>query len=190
MEQILNPAQKIKIIDIVRKTLIQYTKKGKAYLPKIEDSELKEKKGVFITLRKRGVLRGCVGCIESSLPLYLEARDMAIAAASQDPRFPPLAESELENLQIEVSVLSSLKKVKNPDEIILGEHGVLVKKNSQTGVFLPQVARETGWQREEFMNNLCLNKAGIRPDSWKNGGCDIFIFRVEAFSDKITGKKG
>ncbi|MCF7873167.1 MAG: AmmeMemoRadiSam system protein B [Candidatus Omnitrophica bacterium] len=183
MDELLTKDQKNKLIQIVRKTLNQYIKEGTKYQPEVKDSELKKDMGVFVTLHKNSSLRGCIGSIIAKNPLYLGARDMAIAASTQDPRFPPVVESELDNIDIEISVLSPLEKIDNPDKIILGKHGVLVKKGFRSGVFLPQVADETGWNKNEFMNNLCVHKAGLEPACWKTGGCDIFIFSAEVFKE-------
>ncbi len=183
MQGLLNQAQKKELIDIARKTLNQYIKEGKTYQPEVDGPQLKKDMGAFVTLRKNGNLRGCIGNIIAKGPLYLGVRDMAIAASTQDPRFPPVEESELEDTDLEISVLSPLKKIENPDEIILGKHGVLVRKGFRSGVFLPQVAEETGWSKEDFMNNLCAQKAGLPADCWKTGGCDIFIFSAEVFEE-------
>lgn len=183
MEKLLTPVQKEKVLAIARETLIQKIKENKTYQPKVRDDKLKEELGVFVTLRKGDGLRGCIGSITATEPLYLAVREMAIAAASQDPRFPPVSDAELDDIKIEVSVLSPLQKINNPDKIILGKHGVLVKKGFQSGVFLPQVAAETGWDKKEFMNNLCAQKAGLASDCWQTGECDIFIFRAEVFAE-------
>ncbi|MCF7871036.1 MAG: AmmeMemoRadiSam system protein B [Candidatus Omnitrophica bacterium] len=183
MEGILNHVQKKELINIARKTLNQYIKKGETYQPEVDDLELKKDMGAFVTLRKNGNLRGCIGNIIAKSPLYIGVRDMAIAASTQDPRFPPVEESELDDINLEISVLSPLEKIDNPDKIVLGKHGVLVKKGLRSGVFLPQVADETGWSKEEFMNNLCAHKAGLEPTCWKTGDCDIFIFSAEVFEE-------
>ncbi|MCX5710588.1 MAG: AmmeMemoRadiSam system protein A, partial [Candidatus Omnitrophica bacterium] len=128
-------------------------------------------------------LRGCIGNIIATQPLYLTVRDMALAAAFEDPRFSPVSREELINIGIEISVLSTLKKISSAAEIVLGEHGVLVKNNYTSGVYLPQVATETGWTKEQFMNSLCGDKAGMEPDAWKKGACEIYIFSAEVFKE-------
>lgn len=183
MEKLLTQSQKEKVLVIARKTLIQKIKADKIYQPEVRDDKLKEELGVFVTLRKGGQLRGCIGSIIARESLYLGVRNMAIAASNQDPRFVPVSEAELDQITIEVSVLSPLKKIDNPDQIILGTHGVLVKKDFKSGLFLPQVAEETGWSKKEFMDNLCVHKAGLSSDCWQRGECDIFIFSAEVFSE-------
>jgi len=139
--------------------------------------------GVFVTLRKNNQLRGCIGNIIGTNPLYLGVKNMAIAAATQDYRFTTVTKEELEDIQIEISVLSPLKQITNIEEIILGKHGVLVKDGYRSGVYLPQVATETGWNKEEFMNSLCGQKAGMELDAWKSGKCEIYIFSAEVFEE-------
>lgn len=148
--------------------------------------KLNQPQGAFVTLKKKGQLRGCMGrIIEEERPLIEVVSEMAQAAAFEDSRFEPLKKEELNEIEIEISVLSSLKKINNPEEeIIIGQHGVLIKKGLYSGVFLPQVAIENNWDLEEFMNNLCQHKAGLDPDSWKKGDVDIFIFSSQVFKEK------
>ncbi len=108
---------------------------------------------------------------------------MSIASATQDPRFRSVTKEELADIDIEISVLSPLKKINDPDEIVLGVHGVLVKNDYAGGVYLPQVATETGWSKSEFMNSLCGHKAGMDVDAWKTGACEIYIFSAEVFGE-------
>jgi AmmeMemoRadiSam system protein A len=140
--------------------------------------------GAFVTLRERGELRGCIGNLVGTEPLYLTVRDMAVEASVGDPRFSPLELNELANIEIEISVLSPMQKIDDPGKIQLGVHGVLVRRGFRSGVFLPQVATETGWSKEEFLSNLCSHKAGLSPDAWKDKSTDIYIFTAEVFSEK------
>jgi len=137
-----------------------------------------------VTIHKKGQLRGCIGNIYGTQALYLTIRDMAIASSSKDPRFPPLSVDELKDIDIEISVLSIPKKTTNIDEIKMGTHGVIIKKGFHSGVFLPQVATETGWSREEFLSNLCSHKAGLPADAWKDKSTQVYIFSAEVFSEK------
>jgi AmmeMemoRadiSam system protein A len=140
--------------------------------------------GAFVTLHtKEGDLRGCIGNMVSDEPLYKTIIEMSRAAAFNDPRFAPITLTELKDIIIEISVLSPLEKVKHISEIKLGKHGVLVRKGSFSGVFLPQVAVETGWSLDEFMNNLCVEKAGLPENAWKDKNIDIYIFTVEIMSE-------
>ena len=109
---------------------------------------------------------------------------MAISAASQDPRFRPVSTEELRNLEYEISVLSPLRRIGTADEIILGKHGVQVSKGFHHGVFLPQVATETGWSKEEFLGELCSQKAGLPRDCWKDPDVNLEVFTAEVFSEE------
>ena len=183
-KDILNERQREKLLEIARKTVDEYVNSGKK-LDFTEDEPLLLKSmGAFVTIRKQGNLRGCIGNIIGRQPLYLTVRDMAIEAATADPRFPPVTPDELKDIDIEVSVLSEPKRVQNIDEIKLGVHGVIVKCGLASGVFLPQVAEETGWTREEFLSNLCAHKAGLMPDAWKDKDTQLFSFTAQVFGEK------
>ncbi len=204
----LNKEQKKKLLEIARQTLKTYIKERKITKFSEDDPELLKSYGAFVTLRnftpnrpasrqggaRSGLgakskphdeesLRGCIGHIVSSEPLYQTVRDMAIASSTQDPRFPPVTESELKDIKIEISVLSQPRKIKNVKEIELGIHGVIVRKGFNQGVFLPQVAEETGWKKEEFLSCLCSHKAGLPPDAWKDKDTNIYIFEAEVFEE-------
>jgi hypothetical protein len=144
--------------------------------------------GAFVTLKKNGDLRGCIGRFTSEEPLYIVIREMAIASATQDTRFDPVTESEIPKLEIEISVLSPMKKINSPDEIIMGKHGIYIKKGWASGTFLPQVATETGWTKEEFLGHCARDKAGIGWNGWKDA--EIYIYTAEVFSEKeVNGHK-
>ncbi|MEW6008194.1 MAG: AmmeMemoRadiSam system protein B [Candidatus Omnitrophota bacterium] len=182
-KDLLTKEQKQKLLKIARNTITHYLTTGKVLEVKEDDPLLKKPMGAFVTLHKKGELRGCIGHIEAIGPLYITVRDMAIASATEDPRFSPVTKEELKDIHIEISVLSPLKKTTNTDEIIMGKHGVIVKDFFRSGVYLPQVATETGWSKEEFMNSLCGQKAGMSIDAWKRGKCDIYIFSAEVFAE-------
>ena len=148
------------------------------------DPRLTAISGAFVTLNKQGELRGCIGNIIGQKPLYQTVRDMAIESATADPRFQPVTKEELKDINIEISVLSPLRKISDISEFELGRHGVIVKKGWNQGVFLPQVALETGWSKEEFLSNLCAHKAGLSPDAWKDPKTEIHIFSAIVFSEK------
>lgn len=183
MDNFLNQEQKKKLLKLARDTITLFLASGKTLEPKEDDPTLKQVMGAFVTLHKDGELRGCIGNIVGQKPLYLTVRDMAIASATEDPRFNSVTKEELPKINIEISALSPLKKITNPDEIVLGKHGVLVRDLYRSGVYLPQVATETGWTKEQFMDSLCGSKAGMRPDAWKTGKCDIYIFSAEVFGE-------
>jgi AmmeMemoRadiSam system protein A len=180
----LNKEQRKRLLDIARKSIETYLESGKKLEVKEQDPALLKEMGAFVTLHKRGELRGCIGNLIGQEPLYLTIRDMAIEAAVSDPRFSPVQLTELAKIEIEISVLSPMQRINNPEEIQLGVHGVLIKRGFRSGVFLPQVATETGWSKEEFMSNLCAHKAGLSPDAWKDKSTEIYIFTAEVFSEK------
>jgi len=181
---ILNSAQRKRLLEIARSTIESYILTGSKPDIKESDETLNEDMGAFVTLHKAGKLRGCIGNIIGRGPLYATVCDMAIQSATSDPRFNPVTKNELDEIDIEISVLSSLERIYEPDKIIMGKHGVLVKRGFSSGVYLPQVATETGWTRNEFMDSLCAQKAGLPRDSWKKGECDIYIFSAEVFGEK------
>ncbi len=179
----LNPKDKKDLLKIARSTLEQYIRFNKT--PEINSSgfseTLKASSGAFVTLRENGDLRGCVGLFTSQEPLYKVVQEMAIAASTQDNRFPRVETTEIGKISIEISVLSPLKKIHSIDEIILGKHGIYIKKGYLSGTFLPQVANETGWSREDFLGHCSRDKAGLGWDGWKDA--DIYIYEAAVFSE-------
>jgi AmmeMemoRadiSam system protein A len=153
-----------------------------SYEPKYE--ELNRSAAVFVTLRKRGQLRGCIGTTVPQEPLYKAVIHMAREAAFSDPRFPPVGKSELKDIEIEISVLSPLKLVSSADEIIPKVHGVYIRQGFRGGLYLPQVWEETGWTKEEFLNSLCAHKAGLPENAWKSKNTQIYVFTVFSFEEK------
>lgn len=141
---------------------------------------LKEPRGAFVTLNKHGQLRGCIGHIIAHYPLAETISQMAVAAAFQDPRFPSVTEDELKDLDIEISVLTPLRKITDVGEIKVGEHGIYIKKGVYSGLLLPQVATEYGWDRNTFLEHTCM-KAGLPSDAWKDGKAEIYIFSADIF---------
>ena len=181
-EQMLSEGQRKRLLEIARSSIANYLKTGNKLEVKETDPVLLQNMGAFVTLHTHGNLRGCIGNMVGSEPLYLTVRDMAVEAAVGDPRFAPVDESELKDIEIEISVLSPLKRVNSADDIQMGIHGVLVKRGLRSGVFLPQVATDTGWSKEEFLSQLCAHKAGLPPDSWKDKGTELYVFTAEVFS--------
>ncbi len=138
--------------------------------------------GVFVTLKKRGELRGCIGFIEPYLPLAEAVAEVAVKAALADPRFPPVTASEMSEITIEISVLSPLTRIHRIEELEVGKHGVVVALGFARGLLLPQVATEYGWNRQEFLEHAC-RKAGLPPSRWKDRNVEIFTFTTEMFSE-------
>jgi AmmeMemoRadiSam system protein B/AmmeMemoRadiSam system protein A len=178
----LNKVQRKRLLEIARSSIESYLKNKKKIELSEKDPLLTQDLGAFVTLREHNELRGCIGNLIASEPLYLTIRDMAIESATGDPRFPQVSLAELKNIEIEISVLSPMERINSADKIELGKHGVLIKKGFRSGVFLPQVATETGWTKEEFLSNLCSHKAGLASDCWKDESTEIYIFSAEVFS--------
>lgn len=138
--------------------------------------------GAFVTLHEGGSLRGCIGRMSSPEPLVETVRAMARAAAFEDPRFPQLKAAELERIEIEITVLSPLRRITDPDQIIVGRHGIHLTKGWRSGVLLPQVAIEQGWDRLTFLEQTCW-KANLPPDAWKSSDAVISIFEGLVFGE-------
>lgn len=165
----------------IAKTVIENKAKGKAVPEfKIDAPILKENRGAFVTIHKQGQLRGCIGYIEGHGPLHKTIEEMAEAAAFRDPRFMPVSEKELPDLAIEISVLTPLKRITDVKEIEVGEHGIYIKKGWYSGLLLPQVATEYGWDRQTFLEHTCL-KAGLPNNAWKDKDTEIYIFSADIF---------
>src|SRR5664280_1115688 len=140
----------------------------------VDSETLKEKRGAFVTLKKRGHLRGCIGYIKAVKPLWEAVQEMAVAAAFHDPRFPSLKSDEIRDLSYEISVLSPLKRIKDINEIEVGKHGLYIVRGYNSGLLLPQVALEYEWDRESFLKETCY-KAGLPPQAWMDKETEIYI---------------
>lgn len=178
-----SPEEKQELLVLARRTLEAFVRGEKIPDFEIRQPNLKAPRAVFVTLRKKGELRGCIGRTLAEEPLYLAVRNRAVEAATRDTRFHPVQPGELGEIDIEISVLSPPEKVTDPAAIFPGRHGVMISKGTRGGVFLPKVAAETGWSRETFLRELCSQKAGLPPDCWKNPEAEIFIFTAEDFSE-------
>jgi len=143
---------------------------------------LKTNCGAFVTLHIKGHLRGCIGCMTGEMPLYKMVQEMAVSSAMHDYRFEPVRSSELDLIDIEISVLSPLQKIEDASEIVLGKHGILIEKGRNHGVFLPQVATETGWTLEQYLGHCAQDKAEIGWDGWKTAA--IYTFTATVFGEK------
>ena len=141
-----------------------------------------EPMGVFVTLHKTGELRGCIGYIEGIKPLGDAIIEMSEAAATRDPRFAPVTEDELEEIDLEISLLSPLEKIDDPEQIEVGKHGLVIKSGYNKGLLLPQVATENNWDRDTFLEHSCL-KANLPSDGWQSEDTEISIFSAEVFSE-------
>ncbi len=179
----MNENQKKVLLGVVRNTLESIFRKKSSPSLKTNDVELNAHCGCFVTLKNGEMLRGCIGQFISDMPLIELVAEMAKASATSDPRFfsDPVTAEELDQLDVEISVLSPLKKTDNPLSLRLGVDGIYIKRGYTSGCFLPQVATETGWSREEFLSYCCSHKAGLPPDAWKDKRTEVYLFSAEVF---------
>jgi MEMO1 family protein len=172
------------LFTIARKSIYNmlYNKKRLAIDPSTVTPSLKKQMGAFVTLNVDGNLRGCIGQFTSDAPLYEVVNEMAVAAAFNDSRFPPLMQFEYGKLNIEISVLGPLKKIKNISEIVLGKHGIYIVKGFNSGTMLPQVATGNHWTLEQFLGYTSRDKAGLGWEGWKNA--DIYIYEAVVLEEE------
>lgn len=142
---------------------------------------LDEPRGAFVTIRRHGELRGCLGRIGPRDPLSSTIADLGASVADSDPRFNPVAPAELDELDVEISVLTPEREVRSVAEIEPGRHGLIVEQGHRRGLLLPQVATEQAWDAETFVSQTC-RKAGLPPDAWKHGA-RLFVFEAEVFGE-------
>ena len=182
-EQFLNKEEQAYLLGLARTTIENFFKNKKNEVKIPESKILREKRGVFVTLHKNGELKGCIGYIEGIRPLYEAVQEMALSSAFKDHRFEPLKENELKDVDIEISVLTPLKKINSVDEIILGKHGAVIKNGYNQGLFLPQVATEQGWDKKTFLEHLCY-KAGLPANAWKDKDTEFSVFECQVFQER------
>jgi AmmeMemoRadiSam system protein A len=179
----LTDKEKKFLLLLARKVILATLKQQQFNPPEPYSKALTKKYGVFVSLHIDGVLRGCIGYLEGIHTLHKSVFDMAKSAAFNDPRFPPLSTNEMDQLEIEISVLSPLTKIKNIADIEVGRHGLVIESGHYKGVLLPQVPVEYQWDKVTFLKHTCL-KAGLSPESWKEDTTQIRIFSAEIFSEK------
>ncbi len=174
-------AEEKKLLHQIAKTVIENRAQGKPVPEfKVDSAILKENRGAFVTINKKGQLRGCIGYIEGRGPLHKTVEEMAEAAAFRDPRFSPVKENELADLEVEISVLTPLRKIADVNEIEVGKHGIYIKKGWYSGLLLPQVATEYKMDRQTFLEHTC-QKAGLPSNAWKDKNTEIYIFSADIF---------
>lgn len=183
METPLKSTEKTVLLDIARRAIVGCVRSGKINVEPREEKALNVRRGCFVTITRDGQLRGCIGNFQSEWPLFREVAEMAVASATKDPRFYPMQEEDLDDFSIEISVLSPLKKIEDPEKIQVGIHGIYLEKGYHRGVLLPQVAAEHNWDRSTFLQQTCI-KAGLPGDAWQDEDVEIYIFGAEIFNDK------
>jgi AmmeMemoRadiSam system protein A len=175
--------EKRELLRIARATLREHGYSGRIPPGKPHRECLVAPAAVFVSLHKDKALRGCIGSTEADRPIYRAVQEMAIAAATRDPRFPPLAADELDATEIEISVLGNARKITRPDELVIGVDGVWVEGQGRRGLLLPQVAPEAGWDATTLLARTC-QKAGLPDEAWKDPGIEVHAFRAQVFSDQ------
>jgi len=181
----LSNDEKKELLRLARKAVETYVLGKKVISYETQDPNLLAERGAFVTLKKNGELRGCIGFIEPVAPLWETVIQTAIFAATEDTRFNPVRPEELGELEYEISVLTPLQKIDNPGRVQVGKHGLVIAMGRNRGVLLPQVPVENKWDRETFLNQACL-KAGLPPDSWKKGA-EISVFEAIVFHENSGG---
>jgi len=180
-EGTVGPADRKYLLRLARETISRYLTMKMVPLPRLSSPILREPRGVFVTLKKRGDLRGCIGRMVPDRPLAELVGAMALQSAFEDPRFSPVTSRELADLEIEISVLTPMKPVSGPNDIVVGRDGVLLQKGGRSAVFLPQVAPEQGWGRDEMLNHLS-QKAGLPAGAWRDGA-SFLTFQAIVFNE-------
>jgi len=168
--------EKKELLALARNTITEYVTHGKVTEVEIKNPKFRANGAVFVTIKNSGNLRGCIGHIQAVMPLYESIRKNAVAACSSDPRFPPMKKEELKDMDIEISILSPFVPLKDVKDIQVGKHGLYIMKGMQSGLLLPQVATEFRWDRNAFLENVCM-KAGLPKDAWKDA--DLYTFTAE-----------
>ncbi|MFO7676413.1 MAG: AmmeMemoRadiSam system protein B [bacterium] len=179
----LDAAERSTVLALARRTVEQYVRSGvRPGLPRAE-GRLAEPRGVFVTLHRQGDLRGCIGYVEPVKPLVEAVREMAVSAATEDPRFLPVRPEELALIDIEVTVLSPLRRVADPESVEVGRHGLIIRRGGRSGLLLPQVPVEQGWDRRTFLEHTCL-KAGLPTNAWQDPKSELWVFTGQVFGEK------
>ena len=176
----LTEEERKELLAIARRAAVSWVKEGKVPEENPLPGKLAAPGAAFVTLTRKGRLRGCIGYTEASAPLCKTVQECAVAAATGDPRFPPVGPAEVDALRIEISVLTPMAPIR-PGEVEVGVHGLLVRKGGRRGLLLPQVAVLHGWDRETFLSAVC-EKAGLPRDAWRTGA-ELYSFTAEVFGE-------
>lgn len=169
-------------LEIANTTLKNYLNDQETPAATPESPFLYQQLGVFVTLEKEGQLRGCIGAFEPKTPLYETLRDTTVSSASKDPRFSPVKKEELQEIAIEISVLTPRRKIASWEDFNLGSQGIVIENGLKSGTFLPQVAKDTDWSKEKFLEELCIQKADLPKDCYKDPNSNIYVYEAQVFS--------
>ncbi len=184
----LDQAGRMELLRIARETITSYVRDRKVPKFDILDQRFEADGAVFVTINTHGRLRGCVGDVRSWRPLIDSVVDNAVRASTKDTRFPPMSPHELKDMELEISILSHLTPVDSIEEIVVGRHGLLLSKSGRSGLLLPQVPVQQGWDRLTFLQQLSM-KADLPPDAWRQGAT-IYRFTADVFHEGATGGHG
>jgi AmmeMemoRadiSam system protein A len=182
----MNNTQKMVLLKVAKETVALAVSGKPVYEPETDDPALKAEQGCFVTLKSHDQLRGCIGQFVSEIPLIEMVCQMAVSSCLHDPRFGDarITINELPQLDIEISVLSPMVLTDDPLSLELGTHGIYITDGRTSGCFLPQVATETGWSKQEFLSYCCAHKAGLAPDAWKDKDVEVYLFTADVFGAK------
>ena len=184
VEETTSEAGRKQLLDIARKAIEAHLNGKPVPDFGVASEELQRQRGVFVTLNKAGRLRGCIGCFTSKEPLHKIVSEYAVISATRDRRFAAVKASELEDIRIEISILSPMRRVKDPlKEVTLGVHGIYIKRGYNSGTYLPQVATEHNMTKEEFLSSCSSQKAGLSRDAWKDPRTEVYVYTAEVFHE-------
>ena len=185
----LDESDKTALLDLAKKTLKAYFDRRSMADFKTDRPDLLEPKGAFVSLHIGKELRGCIGQLDPEYALFKVVQQCTLSAAFSDPRFVPVRQDELTELDIEISVLTPFRRIQNAEEVTVGKHGLYIVRGHCRGLLLPQVAQEYGWDRTTFLMQTC-HKAGLPASAWEDPQTEIFIFEAEVFSDLENSPAG
>ena len=177
------------LLTIAREAIAAHVnRQSQSAISNVPSAILAKPAGIFVTLHKGGDLRGCIGHVEPTEPLGQIVPRIAVAASSADPRFPPLSPDELNDVDLEISLLGPLIPIAGPRDIVVGRDGLVVEQGWHRGLLLPQVATEWKWDAETFLDHTC-QKAGLPKDAWRRGAA-MWRFEAEVFGEGGAGRAG
>ena len=180
----LSEGDKQALLDLARQRLLEHLEQSEPEAFEVDSAALKEHRAAFVTWRtKTGELRGCIGEVIAKRPLVESIERMAVASGTEDPRFPPITTDELPNLTIEISALTPMAPIK-PENVDVGRHGLMISKGYHSGLLLPQVPLEQGWDRDEYLRGLCA-KAGLANDAWRESDVQLRSFEAEVWGEEV-----
>ncbi len=177
----LSDSQKKSLLKLARDVITTHLNRGSYQSP--NDPAFAEQCGLFVSLHKSGKLRGCIGYIKAYKSIVDAVKEMALAAAFRDPRFPPVQADELPDIKIEISVLSPMELVQDISEIKIGRDGLYLQHPYSSGLLLPQVATEWKWDRDTFLKQVC-RKAGLPDNAWQDANAELYRFSAEVFQEE------